>query len=174
MNRLITLLFLVVLAPVAVAGGLTIDNSETTKQIAVQAQKAKASSHADGSAVINEAPAAKIPDPAAIAPNPSAPAPSAQCRFGWGVTGAGVAFGAGITASEWDEICGLWLAAQQTTGAAKSEAAAAAFCLTMKKAKVHSPTCLAWDQGQQVVQVDMNENRANISFGGAGYGGGWN
>lgn len=172
--KILTGILLAIAVGTATAGGPLIDNSTNQKAIAVQVQKAKASAQADGSAVINQAPAAKIPDPAAIAPNPSAPAPSAQCRFGWGVTGAGVAFGAGITASEWDEICGLWLAAQQTTGKAKSEAAAAAFCLTMKKAKVHSPTCLEWDQGQQVVQVDMNENRANISFGGAGYGGGWN
>lgn len=173
MNRLIVALLLLG-ASSAWAGGPLIDNSTNQKAIAVQVQKAKASASADGSAYIEAAPIPKPAANAAIAPNPSAPAPSAQCRFGWGVTGAGVAFGAGITASEWDEICGLWLAAQQTTGAAKSEAAAAAFCLTMKKAKVHSPTCTTWDQGQQVVQVEMNDNRANVSFGGAGYGGGWN
>ena len=163
-------IILLALASTALAGEYR--QTPRNKQIAVQVQKAQAT--ADGSAVINEAPAAKIPDPAAIAPNPSAPPPSAQCRFGWGVTGAGVAFGAGITASEWDEICGLWLAAQQTTGEAKSEAAAAAFCLTMKKAKVHSPTCETWKAGQGQAEVVMNDNRANVSFGGAGYSGGWN
>jgi hypothetical protein len=87
------------------------------------------------------------------------------------------AFGAGITASEWDEICGLWLAAQQTSGDARSEAAAAAFCLTMKKAKVRSPTCEDWHIAQSegrdatVTKVVMNENQADIRFGGAG---GWN
>lgn len=158
---------LLALASTALAGEYR--QTPRMKQVGVQVQKAQAV--ADGSAVINEAPIPKPADAPAIAPNPSAPPPSAQCRFGWGVTGAGVGFGAGLTASEWDEICGLWLAAQQTTGEAKQEAAAAAFCLTMKKAKVHSPTCLAWDQGQQVVAVEMNDNQADIRFGGAG---GWN
>jgi hypothetical protein len=104
----------------------------------------------------------------AIAPNPSAPPPSAQCRYGWSVTGAVVEFGMGVTGSDWDEICGLWLAAQQTTGEAKSEAASAAFCLTMKKAKVASPTCASWDKGQGELRVEMNQNQAAVVFGGAG------
>jgi len=146
------------------------DNGGNVKQLQVALQKARAqaASHAEGTASIVGGTEA---DNAAIAPNPSAPAPSAQCRFGWSVTGAVIDFGAGITGSEWDEICGLWLAAQQTTGTAKNEAAAAAFCLTMKKAKVKSPTCDTWDQGQMVVKVEMNDNQAEIVFGGAGTGG---
>lgn len=105
---------------------------------------------------------------AAIAPNPSAHAPSAQCRYGWSVTGAGVGFGAGISASEWDDICGLWMAAQQTTGDARQEAASAAFCLTMKRSKVSSKVCEAWEMGQGEAAVAMNSNDAAIVFTGAG------
>lgn len=105
---------------------------------------------------------------AAIAPNPSAHAPSAQCRYGWSVTGAGVGFGAGISASEWDDICGLWMAAQQTTGDARQEAASAAFCLTMKRSKVSSKVCEAWEMGQGKAAVAMNANDALIMFTGAG------
>ena len=104
---------------------------------------------------------------AAIAPNPSAHAPSAQCRYGWSVTGAGVGFGAGISASQWDDICGLWMAAQQTTGDARQEAASAAFCLTMKRSKVSSKVCEAWEMGQGEAAVAMNSNDASIVFAGA-------
>ena len=105
---------------------------------------------------------------AAIAPNPIAPPPSAQCRYGWSVTGAVVEFGVGVTGSDWDEICGLWLAAQQTEGTAKLEATSAAFCLTMKKARVASPTCAMWDKGQGELKVVLNKNQAAVVFGGAG------
>ena len=166
-----TLLFAVTLA-VTAGEYENEDNGGDIQQLQVALQKAKAKasadSHAEGSASIVGGEEA---DNAAIAPNPSAPAPSAQCRFGWSVTGAVIDFGAGITGSEWDEICGLWLAAQQTTGSAKDEAAAAAFCLTMRKAKVKSPTCDTWDQGQMVVKVEMNDNQAEIVFGGVGSGG---
>jgi hypothetical protein len=84
------------------------------------------------------------------------------------VTGAVVEFGVGVTGSDWDEICGLWLAAQQTTGDAKAEAASAAFCLTMKKAQVASPTCASWDKGQGELKVVLNQNQAAVVFGGAG------
>ncbi len=135
-----------------------------------QFQKMKAVTMADGSAAITN----EGDDAAAIAPNPSAHAPSAQCRYGTSVTGAGIGFGAGISVSDWDEICGLWMAAQQTTGDARREAAAAAFCLTMKKAKVHSPTCAEWEGGQGVVKVQMDKaNPGSVRFGGVGSGG-WN
>jgi len=106
-----------------------------------------------------------------IAPNPSAPPPSAQCRYAWSATLGLQEFGTGITASEWDRICGLWMAAQQTTGAAKQEAAAAAFCITMKDAGVKSKVCETWEDGQGTAEVVMNDNKADVRFGGAG---GWN
>ena len=146
-----------------------VEQTANQKMLAVQVAKASQLVKVDGASVeLQEAPAAKIPDPAAIAPNPSAHAPSAQCRYGWSVTGAVTAFGAGISGSEWDEICGLWMAAQQTTGAARDEAAAAAFCLTMKRSGVHSPTCAEWLRGQGEAEVVMNSNDADIVFTGAG------
>lgn len=163
---------LLTLAGAALAFGDFEDNSTNVKQIGIQVQKAKAKASAGGGSVeLNEAPIPKPEENAAIAPDPSAPPPSAQCRYGWSVTGAAIPFGAGITASEWDEICGLWLAAQQTTGEAKKEAAAAAFCLTMKKAQVKSPVCVAWENGQGMTNppVELNDmNKASISFGGVG------
>jgi len=106
-------------------------------------------------------------DAAAVSPNPSAHAPSAQCRYGTSVTGAGIGFGAGISVSDWDRICGLWMAAQQTTGTAQKEAAAAAFCLTMQDAGVHSKVCEEWNKGQGEAEVAMNGNEAKIVFSGA-------
>ncbi len=142
------------------------------KQVGVQVAKASQHVQVDGNPTTVSGDQNDY-DAAAIAPNPSAHAPSAQCRYGWSVTGAGVGFGAGISASEWDEICGLWMAAQQTTGPARDEAAAAAYCLTMKKAKVRSPTCVDWDNGQGMMaqKVEMNTNEADIVFGGVGAGG---
>jgi hypothetical protein len=134
---------------------------QNVKQIGVQVVKV------DGSPT-TVAGATNDYDAAAIAPNPSAHAPSAQCRYGWSVTGAGVGFGAGISASEWDDICGLWMAAQQTTGDARQEAASAAFCLTMKRSKVSSKVCEAWEMGQGKAAVAMNSNDATIVFTGAG------
>ncbi len=147
------------------------DGYERERRTQMQRQVAAVEAMADGGAVIiNE----DSDDPAAIPPNPSAPAPSAQCRYGWSVTGGAAPFGAGITASEWDEICGLWMAAQQTTGEARREAAAAAFCLTMKKAKVKSPTCEDWHEGQGVLAVEFDKsNPGSVRFGGVGSGG-WN
>jgi len=63
------------------------------------------------------------------------------------------------------------MAAQQTTGAAKQEAAAAAFCITMKDAGVKSKVCETWEDGQGTAEVVMNDNKADVRFGGAG---GWN
>lgn len=103
-------------------------------------------------------------------------APSAQCRFGWGVQFGVQEFGIGGSGSEWDRICGLWMAAQQTTGDPSNEAATAAFCLTMKDAEVHSETCAAWENGQNLAKnkvVGLTEERGNIIFGGSGNGG-WN
>ena len=137
------------------------------KQIGIQVAKASQHVKVDGSPTTVTGDTHDY-EAAAIAPNPSAHAPSAQCRYGWSVTGAGVGFGAGISASDWDEICGLWMAAQQTTGTARSEAAAAAYCLTMKKAGVFSPTCADWQQGQGMARVEMGANQADIVFGGAG------
>lgn len=138
---------------------------QNVKQVGIQVAKATQQMKVDGSPTSNDY------DAAAIAPNPSAHAPSAQCRYGWSVTGAGVGFGAGISASEWDDICGLWMAAQQTTGDARQEAASAAFCLTMKRSKVSSKVCEAWEMGQGKAEVAMNENQADIVFGGVGTGG---
>ena len=135
---------------------------QNVKQIGIQVTKAQQHMQVDGSPTTNDYEAA------AIAPNPSAHAPSAQCRYGWSVTGAGVGFGAGISASEWDDICGLWMAAQQTTGDARQEAASAAFCLTMKRSKVSSKVCEAWEMGQGKAAVAMNSNDATIVFTGAG------
>lgn len=134
-------------------------------QIGIQVTKAQQHVQVDGSPTTV---AGSDYDAAAIAPNPSAHAPSAQCRYGWSVTGAGVGFGAGISASEWDDICGLWMAAQQTTGDARQEAASAAFCLTMKRSKVSSKVCEAWEMGQGEAAVAMNDNDATIVFTGAG------
>lgn len=131
------------------------------KQVGIQVAKATQHMQVDGSPTSNDY------DAAAIAPNPSAHAPSAQCRYGWSVTGAGVGFGAGISASEWDDICGLWMAAQQTTGDARQEAASAAFCLTMKRSKVSSKVCETWAMGQGKAAVAMNSNDATIVFTGA-------
>ncbi len=135
---------------------------QNVKQIGIQVAKAQQHVQVDGSPTTSDYEAA------AIAPNPSAHAPSAQCRYGWSVTGAGVGFGAGISASEWDDICGLWMAAQQTTGDARQEAASAAFCLTMKRSKVSSKVCEAWEMGQGEAAVAMNSNDATIVFTGAG------
>lgn len=168
--RVLLGVLLLTLAGTAFAGEYR--ESPRNKQIAMQVQKAQAKASVEGSSL--SAPTHYDNDPGAIAPNPSAHAPSAQCRYGWSVTGAGPVFGAGISASEWDEICGLWMAAQQTTGPARDEAAAAAYCLTMKKAKVHSPTCVDWEQGQGVAKVDMDKaNPGSVRFGGVGSGG-WN
>lgn len=165
MRLLATLLLFV--ASSAMAGGPLIDNSTNQKAVAVQVAKASQHVTVDGSPTTVSG-ATHDYDAAAIAPNPSAHAPSAQCRYGWSVTGAGVGFGAGISASEWDDICGLWMAAQQTTGDARQEAASAAFCLTMKRSKVSSKVCEAWEMGQGKAAVAMNENQADIVFGGVG------
>lgn len=170
MRLLATLLLFV--ASSAMAGGPLIDNSTNQKQHAIQVAKASQHVKVDGSPTTVTG-ATNDYDAAAIAPNPSAHAPSAQCRYGWSVTGAGVGFGAGVSASEWDDICGLWMAAQQTTGDARQEAASAAFCLTMKRSKVSSKVCEAWEMGQGKAPVAMNTNEADIVFGGAGTGG-WN
>lgn len=140
---------------------------QNVKQIGIQVAKAQQHVRVDGSPT-TVAGATNDYEAAAIAPNPSAHAPSAQCRYGWSVTGAGVGFGAGISASEWDDICGLWMAAQQTTGDARQEAASAAFCLTMKRSKVSSKVCEAWEMGQGEAAVAMNDNDATIVFTGAG------
>ncbi len=164
--RILSAFVLFILATAVAGSEYERQRNGNTNQVAVQVQKAQAA----GSAVINGASIPKPADAPAIAPNPSAHSPSAQCRYGWSVTGAGVGFGAGISASEWDEICGLWMAAQQTTGDARQEAANAAFCLTMKKAKVQSRTCADWDNGQDLMmakQVEMNTNDASIIFTGA-------
>lgn len=164
MRLLATLLLFV--ASSAMAGGPLIDNSTNQKASAIQVAKASQHVQVDGSpTTLTES---HDYDAAAIAPNPSAHAPSAQCRYGWSVTGAGVGFGAGISASEWDDICGLWMAAQQTTGDARQEAASAAFCLTMKRSKVSSKVCEAWEMGQGEAAVAMNDNDAAIVFTGAG------
>jgi hypothetical protein len=165
--RLLAALLLFV-ASSAMAGGPLIDNSTNQKQHAIQVAKASQQMKVDGSPTTVTG---SDYDAAAIAPNPSAHAPSAQCRYGWSVTGAGVGFGAGISASEWDDICGLWMAAQQTTGDARQEAASAAFCLTMKRSKVSSEVCKTWEMGQGKAAVAMNENQAEIVFGGVGTGG---
>lgn len=135
------------------------------KQIGVQVAKVHKMMKVDG-AVLTTSNDDDV-EAAAIAPNPYAHAPSAQCRFGWSVTGAVVPFGAGVSGSEWDRICGLWMAAQQTIGDAQTEAAAAAFCLTMKDAGVQSKVCATWADDQQA-QVTMSDLPAGVIFSGAG------
>lgn len=164
--RVLATLLLIAVASSSMASGDN-ERQRRNQQIHVQTSKAKAMAQVDGATVT----VADDSEAAAIAPNPSAPAPSAQCRFGWSLTGAGVGFGAGVTGSEWDEICGLWLAAQQVTGEARKEAAAAAFCLTMKKASVKSPTCVDWEGGQGMTKTEValdRELRPDVIFGGAG------
>lgn len=84
----------------------------------------------------------------AIAPDVNAPAPSAGCRYsqGFSIAGSAVMAGGSIghTTSEYDEICGAWQAARQTTGAAKATATTVAFCLSMEKADVDVAQCDGW------------------------------
>lgn len=84
----------------------------------------------------------------AIAPDLSAPAPTAGCRYSQGFSMAGsVIAGSGSighTTSEWDEICGLWMAAKQSGGDAKATATVAAYCLTMERAGVAVKECDGW------------------------------
>lgn len=168
MRLLATLLLFV--ASSAMASEYERQRTPQQKQVGIQVTKASQQVRVDGNPTTVTG-ATNDYDAAAIAPNPSAHAPSAQCRYGWSVTGAGVGFGAGVSASEWDDICGLWMAAQQTTGDARQEAASAAFCLTMKRSKVSSEVCKTWEMGQGKAAVAMNENQADIVFGGAGTGG---
>ena len=163
----IALFFLTAVVTTAMASEYERQRTPQQKQIGIQVAKASQHVKVDGSPT-TVAGATHDYEAAAIAPNPSAHAPSAQCRYGWSVTGAGVGFGAGISASEWDDICGLWMAAQQTTGDARQEAASAAFCLTMKRSKVSSKVCEAWEMGQGKAAVAMNSNDAAIVFTGAG------
>jgi hypothetical protein len=164
--RILSTVTLLFVTSSAMAGGPLVDNStnQAQAQVAVQVAKASQQIKVDGSPTTVTG---SDYDAAAIAPNPMAHSPSAQCRYGTSVTGAAVGFGAGISVSDWDRICGLWMAAQQTTGAAQKEAAAAAFCLTMQDAKVHSEVCVAWEKGQGQADVAMNTNEAQIVFGGA-------
>lgn len=119
--------------------------------------------------------AAKIPDPAAMAPNPHAAPPSASCWIGASVTAAISEFGIGVSGMEWDPICGLWLAAQQVAGEPQKEAATAAYCMTMAKAKVQSRSCVNWDKDQTLMETLVAldpDNRARVTFDGSG-GGTW-
>lgn len=170
------------------AGGPLIDNSETTKQVAVQVAKANQHQLAVAAPVMvlknpmtmtSTSTTAKQNIPPVVASATAAP-PSAQCRFGWGVQFGVQEFGIGGSGSEWDRICGLWLAAQQTSGEPSNEAATAAFCLTMKDAEIHSDRCEAWKvaqaEGRELAKeqnVALSDTEARVIFGGAGSGG-WN
>jgi hypothetical protein len=120
--------------------------------------------------------AAKIPNPAAMAPNPNAAPPSASCWIGASVTAAISEFGIGVSGMEWDPICGLWLAAQQVAGEPQKEAATAAYCMTMAKAKVQSVSCVDWSKDQtlmaNLITLDP-DNRASVNFSGSGTSGYW-
>lgn len=84
----------------------------------------------------------------AIAPDVNAPNPTAQCRYsqGFSIAGSVVVGGGSIghTTSEYDAICGLWMAVSQTTGEAKILATTAAYCLTMEEAGVEVTPCNGW------------------------------
>ena len=184
--RLLAALLLATVASSAMAFGDYIDNSD--KAGAKASAKASASAKAGAlavaapitlvksspSATIQAAAPAKAPDIPPIVASATAAPPSAQCRFGWGGQFGVQEFGFGISGSDWDRICGLWLAAQQTTGTASNEAATAAYCLTMQDAKVHSATCADWENGQNLAmaeKVKLNDRGATVVFGGSS---GWN
>ncbi len=84
----------------------------------------------------------------AIAPDVNAPDPTADCRFsqGFSVAGSAVMAGGSIghSTSEYDPICGAWMAASQTTGKAKATATTVAYCMTMEEAEVDVAQCDGW------------------------------
>lgn len=84
----------------------------------------------------------------AIAPDTNAPDPTAQCRFsqGFSVAGSAVMAGGSIghSTSEYDPICGAWMAASQTTGNAKTVATTVAYCMTMEETGVEVAECDDW------------------------------
>ena len=84
----------------------------------------------------------------AIAPDMNAPDPTAQCRFsqGFSIAGSAVMAGGslGHSTSEYDAICGAWMAASQTTGVAKATATTVAYCMTMEEAEVDVAQCDGW------------------------------
>lgn len=189
MKKLLTAIALLLLTPLAYGQcqGLGVVDCQTQEQLQAQAQAqlqaqqqaAIAASVAGAAAGINYAPnvaAPKIPKPAAMAPNPSAAPPSASCWIGASVTAAVSEFGIGVSGMEWDAICGLWLAAQQVAGEPQKEAATAAFCMTMEKAKVQSVSCVNWSKDQtlmaNLIELDP-DHRANVSFSGSGSNGYW-
>jgi hypothetical protein len=84
----------------------------------------------------------------AIAPDVNAPDPTADCRFsqGFSVAGSAVMAGGSIghSTSEYDPICGAWMAASQTTGNAKTVATTVAYCMTMEETGVEVAQCDDW------------------------------
>ena len=84
----------------------------------------------------------------AIAPDMNAPDPTAQCRFsqGFSIAGSGVVASGSIghSTSEYDAICGAWMASSQTTGNAKTVATTVAYCLTMDEAGIDVAQCEDW------------------------------
>lgn len=177
MKKLLPILLGLLISQGAWAFGDLIDNSNNAKAaagalaVAAPVMVLKASPNV----TIEGATEAEQNFPVVVASATAHP-PSAQCRFGLGAQFGVQEFGIGVSGSEWDRICGLWLAAQQTTGDASNEAATAAYCLTMKDAEVHSETCASWENGQNLAKnraVALNDERAVVVFGGSGNGG-WN
>lgn len=177
--RLLAALLLFAVASATVAGERERQRppQQNVKQIGIQVAKAEQHVEVGGTQVTMPAGVKQNIPP--VAPNPNAHPPSAQCRFGESATLGVQEFGFGYSGSFWDRICGLWLAAQQTTGAPSEEAATAAFCLTMRDAGVQSPTCVGWSTQQGTLEMEaakrvkLNSNQATVVFGGASSGG-WN
>lgn len=157
------------------------DNSNTAKAYAGAKAAAGAAAFSMPIMVLKSAPNATIagdeaPNIPPVVASATAHQPSAQCRYGLGGQFGVQEFGFGLSTSQWDEICGLWMAAQLTTGVASNQAATAAYCLTFKKAGVSNATCADWDNGQNMAmakEVEQGERKAHVVFGGSGNGG-WN
>jgi len=136
-------------------------NSLTTKQ-QTSIKNYVSSSNAQGQGQVgivkNVGPAVVIEDhsvvtyeaaaSSAIAPDMNAPDPTAQCRFsqGFSIAGSGVVASGSIghSTSEYDPICGAWMASSQTTGNAKTVATTVAYCLTMDEAGIDVAQCEDW------------------------------
>ncbi len=111
----------------------------------------------DESTVVYEAPI--MP---AGSPDLSQAAPTAACIKTWSVSGgvtAAIGIGGGASGYVWDEICGLWTAARETTGTAREAAGKAAFCMTLEKAGVEDATCDSWTEKQDALSAAKVEKR---------------
>lgn len=181
MKRLLPILLGFLLSQGAWAFGDYNDNSVEAKAKAAASAKAGALAVSVPIMVLKSSPNATIegaeaPNIPPVVASANAHQPSAQCRYGLGAQFGVQEFGLGLSTSQWDEICGLWMAAQLTEGEASNQAATAAYCLTFKKAGVSNATCADWDNGQNMAmakKVEQGEHRGQVVFGGSGSGG-WN